>query len=294
MLLSMTGFGEAQARDDGMAVSVEIRAVNSRFFKLSLRTSEGLTSLEPKIEAIVRQRVRRGAVQVNVRVHREHRPEDYKLNVDVLGRYRKQLDALQYDWGTAETISLGSLLLLPGVVDEAATDTADVDRQWPLIGDALERAAAGLEQMRRDEGRRMADDLRANCRAAAASLDRIHQRAPAMIEDYRSRLTERLQTSLANLDIALEPHEVVREVALYAERADISEEIVRLRSHLEQFEAIMDSGESNGRKLEFLTQEMLRETNTIGSKANDVEVAGHVIEIKTAIERIREMIQNIE
>jgi uncharacterized protein (TIGR00255 family) len=128
----------------------------------------------------------------------------------------------------------------------------------------------------------------------AASLEQIERRAPLVIEDYRNRLLDRLKRTLAELDIHLNPSDVIREVGMFADRSDISEEIVRLRSHLDQFQATMKLPESAGRKLDFLTQEMFRETNTIGSKANDMEIARHIIEIKTAIERIREMIQNIE
>jgi uncharacterized protein (TIGR00255 family) len=140
----------------------------------------------------------------------------------------------------------------------------------------------------------MAADLAASCRAIAAGLDEIERRAPLMVDAFRSKLEERLKRVLADYQVALEPADLIKEVSLYAERGAISEEIVRLRSHLEQFGTIMALPESSGRKLEFLTQEMLREANTIGSKASDVDIARQVIEIKTAIERIREMIQNVE
>jgi len=136
--------------------------------------------------------------------------------------------------------------------------------------------------------------LHANCEVIATELDRIEERAPLVVEAYRKRLTERLNKLLEEYEVSIEATDVVREVGIFADRGDISEEIVRLRSHLRQFDAIAASEESNGRKLEFLIQEILRETNTIGSKANDAEIAGHVVEIKTAIERMREMIQNVE
>jgi uncharacterized protein (TIGR00255 family) len=151
-----------------------------------------------------------------------------------------------------------------------------------------------LSHMREEEGRAMATDLAANCRAIAGELDAIAERAPLMVETYRNRLEERLKKLLAEQSVTLEPADLIREVSIFAERSDISEEIVRLRSHLEQFDAIMGLAESSGRKLEFLIQEMFREVNTIGSKSTDVEIARHVIEIKTAIERLREMIQNVE
>ena len=294
MLQSMTGFGEAHCQQDGLAVSVEVRAINNRFFKLSVRTSEGYASIEPLVENEVRDTVHRGTIQVNVRVDRKRSPEDYRINVDVLDRYRRQLESLQRQWDVARPVSFEALLPLPGVVDDASGEAVDATTDWPVIQRTLQTAMENLGRMRGEEGRAMAADLTSNCRTAAASLDQIERRAPLVVEDYRNRLFDRLKRTLAELDVALDPADVIREIGIFADRSDISEEIVRLRSHLEQFQTIMELPESAGRKLDFLTQEMFRETNTIGSKANDVEIARHVIEIKTAVERIREMIQNIE
>lgn len=294
MLQSMTGFGEAHSRQDGLAVAVEIRTINNRFFKLSVRTSEGYASLEPQIEALVRNSIHRGTIQINVRVDRKRSPDDYRINVDVLDRYRRQLESLQQLWDIARPLSLEALLPLPGVVDDASGQAVDATEDWPVIEATVQAALESLGRMRGEEGRAMGADLMVNCRAAAASLDQIERRAPLVVEDYRNRLFDRLKRTLADLNVSLEPADVIKEVSVFADRSDISEEIVRLRSHLEQFQATMDVPESAGRKLDFLTQEMFRETNTIGSKANDVEIARSVIEIKTAIERIREMIQNIE
>jgi uncharacterized protein (TIGR00255 family) len=246
------------------------------------------------VEAAVRKRVRRGTIQINVRVDRLHAPDDYRVNAEVLKGYRNQLEAIVRQWGSTEAIRLESLLSLPGVVSEDADHDADAEAQWPAVEQTLDKALAQLDRMRGEEGRAMAADLRANCLAASASLEQIERRAPEVINNYRERLRERLGKALAEHNVTLEVADVLREVSLFADRSDIAEEMVRLRSHLEQFLATMEEPESSGRKLEFLTQEMVRETNTIGSKANDVEIARHVIEIKTAIERIREMIQNVE
>ncbi len=294
MLLSMTGFGEARCQCDGRAVSVEVRTINSRYLKLSTRISEGYASLEPQIEAIVRERVRRATIQVNVRIDRARTLEDYKINVDVLDGYRRQLLALQREWNLAEEVALCDLLALPGVVLEEATAHCDPASQWPLVLETLEKALANLDHMRREEGRTMSADLLANCRAAVSALAEIERRSPLVVESYRARLAERLKRTLAELDVALDPADIIKEVSLFADRSDISEETVRLRSHFEQFEAIVAAPESSGRKLDFLTQEMNREANTIGSKAGDVEISRQVIEIKSAVERIREMIQNVE
>jgi len=294
VLLSMTGFGEAHHQQDDLAVTVEVRTINNRFFKLSVRSGEGYTVLEPQIEAVVRKAIRRGTVQVNLCIDRAKSPEDFNINAGVLQRYRTQLESLHPQPNQSGSVSLESLLALPGVVEENAAANLDAAEDWPVIGATLEAAMDNLSRMRIEEGRTMADDLAANCRAIAASLKRVRQRAPLVADAYRSRLEERVGKMLAEHEIVLEPKDVIKEVALFAERADISEEVVRLQSHLDQFDTIMGLPESSGRKLEFLTQEMFRETNTIGSKANDVEIAQDVIDIKTAIERIREMIQNIE
>ncbi|HEX3725070.1 MAG TPA: DUF1732 domain-containing protein, partial [Pirellulales bacterium] len=151
-----------------------------------------------------------------------------------------------------------------------------------------------LAKMRADEGQAMANDLRQNCQVVASQLTEIESRAPLVAESYRGRLLERLAGLLAEFDVKLGAADLIKEVSIFAERSDISEEVVRLRSHLGQFDSIMALPESSGRKLEFLTQEMFREANTVGSKANDVQISRHVIDIKAAIERIREMIQNVE
>ncbi len=294
MLLSMTGYGESHCQRGGLAVSVEVRTINSRYFKLSVRAGEGYGSLEPLVEAVVRKRIRRGTVQASVRVDRAVSPEDYTINADVLDRYRRQLETMQSRWGLSRPVSLESLLLLPGAVSEDAAASAHAADDWPVIHETLETALERLDRMRADEGRAMTADLKANCAAVAASLDAVEGRAPLVVEAYRARLEERLKKVLADFDVTLDPADVLKEVGLFADRCDISEETVRLRSHLEQFEATLEAPESSGRKLEFLTQEMVREGNTIGSKANDVEISRQVIEIKAALERMREMIQNVE
>jgi len=294
MLLSMTGFGEAHSHQDGLAVAVEVRAINSRFFKLSVRATEGYASLEPHIEEIARQNIRRGTVQVNLRVDRLRSCQDFRINSDVLSGYRDQLQTLYRKWDENVKISLESLLPLPGVVNDQSTVLFSPEDDWPAISKVLEAAIQNLAQMRIREGQAMADDLSVNCRAIAAGVEEIQQRAPLVLDAYRVRLEERLNKVLSERQVDLDPAGIIREVCLYADRGDISEEIVRLKSHLEQFDSIMQLPESSGRKLEFLTQELFREANTIGSKATDVEIAKQVIEIKTAIERIREMIQNIE
>lgn len=293
MLLSMTGFGEAHRQADGVAVGVEVRTINNRYFKLTVRSPDGYNALEGEIEQLVRPQIKRGTVQVSLDVSRPHSAEDFRVNAAVLEGYRQQLDAVRQAWGQKQPVPVEALLLLPGVVDEErhATDAA---ADWPLISATLAAAMENLSRMRLDEGRAMAVDLKANVALIAGELTRIEVRAPLVVDSYRTRLTDRISALLAEFQLTLQPTDLIREIGLFAERSDISEEIVRLRSHLEQFDGIVGLAESSGRKLEFLTQEMFREANTIGSKSNDVEIARHVIEIKAAIEKIREMIQNVE
>jgi uncharacterized protein (TIGR00255 family) len=294
MLLSMTGFGEAHRENAAMAVAAEVRAINSRYFKLVVRAGEGYAALEPLIENLVRKDIKRGTVQVSLRIDRARGSDDFKLDTQVLAGYREQLAELYRGWGLNQPIAAEALLSLPGVVVQDGTSSIDVDRDWPLVRETLEAAMERMATMRLEEGRAMAADLASNGAAIATELDAIETRVPLVAESYRARLTERLSKTLEQFQVTLQPADLIRELSIYAERSDISEEIVRLRSHLEQFGATLELEESSGRKLEFLTQEMFRETNTIGSKANDVQISRHVIEIKAAIERIREMIQNVE
>jgi uncharacterized protein (TIGR00255 family) len=290
----MTGYGEAHRGDNGVAIAVEVRTINNRYFKLSIRSSEGYGVLDPQVEAIVRSQIKRGTVQVNIRIDREPSPDDYRINDVVFTSYRRQLETLYDRLHVSESLRLESILSLPGVINEGPAKSVDVDAKWPLIEQTLGDAFGQLAQMRQAEGQAMADDLLANCQAISERLQQIQRRSPAVVEAYRERLTERMNKLLADYDVNVAPADVVREVGVFSERVDISEEIVRLKSHLGQVESTLATAESAGRKLEFLIQEMFRETNTIGSKANDAEIAQNVVEIKTGIERMREMVQNVE
>jgi len=290
----MTGQGQAQSEGDRINVVAEVRTINGRYFKLMVRGAEGIAGLEQKIENAVRKKVRRGSVQVNLRISRQASPDDYRLNTGVIAAYRKQLEGLYNQLHVSETIHLESLLTLPGVVEESPTGSEDADGLWTVVQQALAGALSSLDAMRKSEGQAMADDLQANCQAIANELTEIEARAPAVVEQYRERLQDKMKNLLASYETTLQTSDIAREVAIFSERCDISEETVRLRSHLEQFGKFMESKESSGRKLDFITQEMFRETNTIGSKANDAEIGHRVIEVKSSIERIREMIQNVE
>lgn len=290
----MTGFGDARREEDGAAVTVEVRTINSRHFKLSLRTTDGYGSLDARIEKTLRGWIKRGTVQANVRIRHLNAAEDYRINHAVLNQYVDALQEIAARRDLDEELRLEPLAVLPGVVEELSTAAQNPDEIWPLVEETLSEALDDHAAMRATEGAALTEDLHRQCEQVARSLDDIEPRTAGVAERYRQRLLTRVNEALASVDASIEPADLVRETALYADRVDVTEEIVRLRSHLEQFEQAMKLDESAGRKLEFICQEMGRETNTIGSKANDAEIAADVVEIKTALERIREQIQNVE
>lgn len=294
LLASMTGFGEARGQAQGIAVSVEVRTINNRHFKLGYRSSDGYASLEPEIENVVRQAMRRGTVQVNLRVERPTAAENYRINTSVVENYRWQIDALNGRNNWADNVGLEVLLQLPGAIDEQVRSNVEPREDWPTIEPVLKEALAAVNKMRLDEGQALLKDLAANGHTVEQFLAKIAKRAPEVSTSYRERLQQRVNKSLNELNVTVEPADLLREVSLFVDRSDISEEAVRLRSHLQQFAEALQLEESSGRKLEFIVQEMGREVNTIGSKANDAEISRYVVEIKGALERIREQIQNVE
>jgi uncharacterized protein (TIGR00255 family) len=291
----MTGYGEANYQGDELTLSMELRAVNNRYLKVSLRASEPYNLLEPEFEKVIRRRVRRGTVQVHVRVHRKASAQDYQINTVALVSYLRQVQAATPELDAADRAHLlAQLLALPGVVPEPAVAGFQMEEEWPVLERVLEQALDRLQSMRQEEGRAMATELLQLRDQIATQLGKIRDRVPFVAEAYRDRLLERVRGLLAELDVQIDRSDLIKEVAIFAERSDIAEEVVRLASHLEQFRDIVAEPESAGRKLEFLTQEMFREANTIGSKASDVDISRHVVEIKGALEKIRELVQNVE
>jgi uncharacterized protein (TIGR00255 family) len=292
----MTGYGEARHQSDALNLAIELRAVNNRYLKVSLRAPEPYHLLEPEFEKVIRQKVRRGTVQVHVRCERQSSAQDFRINTVALRSYVGQVSEVMRETGlTGPAYALlGQLLALPGVVPEPGATTLALEEEWPLFQRVLDAALDKLQTMRRDEGQAMADELLQHRDAIATELGHIRERSPGVLGAYRDRLHERVRKLLGELDVEIDRSELIKEVSIFAERSDIAEEVVRLASHLDQFQEIMNERESPGRKLEFLTQEMFREANTIGSKASDVEISRHVVEIKGTLEKIRELIQNVE
>ena len=296
MLLSMTGYGEARYQSDSLNLAVELRALNNRYLKVSLRATEPYSLLESEFEKVIRRVVRRGTVQVHLRCERQYAPQDFRINTTALRSYIGQLRGVWDDLGLRDRGEglLGQVLALPGVVPEPGNFASDTTEEWPLVERVLEEALAKLQAMRQEEGRAMAEEFLQHRDAIASHLARIRQRAPAVAGAYRDRLLERVRNLLSELDVAVDRNDLIKEVSIFAERSDIAEEVVRLESHLDQFLDILNEPDSPGRKLEFLTQEMFREANTIGSKASDVEISREVVEIKGTLEKIRELVQNVE
>ncbi len=290
----MTGFGDARGQNDRLSMSVEVRAVNNRYFKLVTKTPERYQALEGDIERVVRESISRGTVNVSVRVENVAGSMAYRLDAPVLKGYWQQLELLTSSLGVQPPDNVGSLLGLPGVVADGDASTGDPREDWPLIESSLREALGKLSEFRTVEGASMEQDLQANLRIIATELEKVAERAPQIVHEFRDKLLLRVSELLRDGQASVEPSDLIREVSIHAERCDIAEEILRLRSHLDQFQAFVRQPQSAGRKLDFLTQEMVREVNTIGSKANNVEVAHAVVEIKAAVERMREVLQNVE
>ena len=302
MLYSMTGFGSAVCKEGDASVSVELKAVNNRYFKLSLKLSDGYGALEQRIEPLIRSIIERGTINVHVRVCGTREDAGYRINTALLETYVKQLSEVQNKLGLTgnfaqETLRMEQLATLPGVViTEHENNEAEYEKIWSLLEKTLREALDALQTMRKTEGESMAKDLTANVESLRQLIGSIAELAPRTAPAYRQKLKERIEKAMEEqgLSLSLGDADFVRELAVYADRCDVSEELVRFQSHLEQFTLAMQSKESCGRKLDFLTQELFREVNTIGSKANDADITKHVVEIKTVIERIREMVQNVE
>ncbi len=294
MLLSMTGYGDAHLHSEGVSVSVEVRSVNNRYFKLAVRGIELFSGLESQIEAVTRKYINRGTITINLRIKQDVTADKYRIDTDVLESYMQQIHQLGSKVGLAETPHIDSVLQLPGVVQENTDNDDEQFNAWPVIEKTLRSALEKFDAMRRAEGENTTKDLRENLATIESHLEMIEAKSPQVVDGYRDRMTERVNKVLEEYDVTVDPATLLREVAIFTDRVNISEEIVRLKSHLGQFEKFLTQEESAGRKLDFLTQEIFRETNTIGSKANDAEIARGVVEMKTSIEKIREQVQNIE
>lgn len=297
MLFSMTGFGEARATGPGFSLNVEVRSVNNRHLKVTVRGTDPYPLLESELEKVARRFVRRGTLLIHVRLDRQPRPGDIRLNAVALRTYLEQLRSACLDAGAPDLLPhlAAGALALPGVAPEPGLSGGPPDDEWPVVERTLENALQRLDAARKEEGRAMANELLLHHRHLADQTELISGRMPVVMADYRSRLLERVKQAVADAGVTIEPQHLTREIALFADRTDVAEELSRLSAHLDAFAEIIQTGsEGAGRRLEFVVQEMGRETNTLGSKAGDVTISRHVIEMKATLEKIRELVQNVE
>lgn len=295
MIRSMTGFGSAAAEESGAHYAIEIRSLNNKYFKSTVRMPDELIGLEAELEAVLVRRLTRGSVLTTVRFFDSSAAAAGEINVNAVKRYLQQLlEVPGIDHGSAR-IDLGALLTLPGVVICSNAELL-LDRSRAMLLRLADEACDKLLAMRVREGVNIKAELHKHGEAISKHLGVIAERAPSVVEQYQQRLQQRINALLADSGTSVSPDDLIREVAVYAERSDIAEEVSRLSGHLEQFASIINASdkEPSGRTLEFLAQEMLREANTIASKCMDVEVSRRIVEVKGAIDRIKEQAQNIE
>jgi uncharacterized protein (TIGR00255 family) len=288
----MTGHGQAHMRHGDLAIDVEIRTVNNRYLKVISKVSESASAIESQIESIVREFLKRGSVSVSIRVSQSGASNASTINQKTLEDYLTQSKSIADRLGIQLEYGLGPLLQLPGVLE--STRQLDDDELIETVRTTLQSALRDLQSMRIKEGEAMQNQFTETLSQIAAKKALIELRAPDVVAEYRTKLDHRIRNGLSHLGHEVTEIDLLREVLTYADRCDISEEITRLASHLSQFQAALFHTESQGRRLDFLIQELFRETNTIGSKANDSQVSQHVVTIKTAIEQMRELVQNVE
>ncbi|MFN9418656.1 MAG: YicC/YloC family endoribonuclease, partial [Pirellula sp.] len=274
------------------SIDVEIRTVNNRYLKVSTKVSELALAIEPDLENIVRDYLKRGTVSLSVRVVSRGSYPSNLINQSMLSAYIREAKVAAESTNTPFQADFATLLGLPGVLEpQSSTDLPELnDAVRATVRDALK----DLQHMRAIEGSSMKSKLKENLQQVREYRQFILQRAPVVISDYQSKLESRVRIAFESRGIGLETVDLLREVTLFCDKTDISEELTRLDSHLDQFEKAIESEESQGRRLDFLVQELGRETNTIGSKANDAEISQHVVAIKTILEQIRELVQNVE
>lgn len=291
---SMTGYGRGDSSTKGVQLAVEISSVNRRQVEVAVSLPNELDSLEADLRKIVLASVARGRVSGRVTLQRPSGKANRSIliNEAQAEAYKKALAKLADGMGLRNDLSLETILRLPGVM-EAGEDEVDPVAMLPTLKRALGQALGQLQDMRSKEGANLERDLAKRLASLRRITKRVAKRAPRVVEHHRTRLLERL--AKADIDVAdADDERFLREVVYFTDRSDISEELTRLESHFDQVDGCLISNEPVGRKLDFLAQEMFREVNTIGSKANDSEISQEVVTLKTELEKIREQVQNVE
>jgi uncharacterized protein (TIGR00255 family) len=290
MIRSMTGFGRGQWRDGDWDVACELRSVNQRGLKLSWRLPDALRRHELELEGLLKKRIVRGHVFCTLKCEPSEAAADLIIDQARLRMYREVLDGLGGK-GTGDPVGL---LGLPNVIKREPLDEGAVGQVMPHVRETMNAALDELVAFREREGQDLAGELRAICAEIGRKVDVVESRAPVVVKEYGEKLLARAQRLLDGTDISVASEDLAREVAFFADRSDIAEELARLRSHVKEFVSALDATDPVGRKLEFMSQEMLREANTMCSKANDTEIIHTAVEIKTDIDRLREQTLNVE
>jgi len=294
MISSMTGYGRAESIDEEKKVVVEMKSLNHRYLEVSLRLPNLFLPLEMEIKRKVGEHFSRGRIDVSIKMDQDNWTENgakYTLNLPLLKNYQTLLEEMKRELNLAEEISLGLLSRFKDVFIPVET-VPDLQACWAKVEPIFHEALANLQTMRQKEGNILYRDLMERIGLIRKSLEEIVKRTPVLLEEYHQRLVARVRELTSGL--VVDEARLAQEVAVMAERSDITEETVRFHSHLEQFETMMNSPEAVGRKIDFLIQEMGREINTIGSKSSDALISRQVIEIKSELAKLREQVQNIE
>ena len=292
----MTGYGEASAHIDGTHFFVQIRSLNGKHFKATVRLQEEFESLEAELETRLRKHISRGSVTLKASCTDDTEQAAREINCKALDKYVEQLSQSKHIGSGKVTIELGSLLELPGVVQPPGDEGERIGRVREVFAKLTDEASRSLLKMRASEGEMLAADLRHQLSLIGQHLAEVKERAPDVVRDFETRLRARIDELLAGSSVAENKVDIIREVASHAERTDIAEEITRLGGHLEQFGKLIEQGDDApvGRTLDFMAQELLREANTMSSKSMDTRVSRSIVEIKGAIDRIKEQVQNVE
>lgn len=292
MIKSMTGYGRGNNILHGREITVEIRAVNHRYFEFSSRLSRSLGFVEDKLKAMLQGKISRGKVEVSVYVvNVEAADEKVTINREIVREYVEALRSVKQEFDLKDKLSLADVLRIPDAFTVVKAE-ADPEQLWEDIKLTAQQALDGFISMREAEGERMRQDISSRLDTIEKWVEAIEQRSPKLVEEYRNRLYDRLSEVLNSANI--EESRILTEAAIFSEKTAVDEETVRLKSHIAQFREMLKQSEPVGRKLDFLLQEMNRETNTIGSKVQDLEVTRIVVDQKSELEKIREQIQNIE
>ena len=288
---SMTGYGRGTATFDGRQIAVELSSVNRKQVEIALSLPRALLELEPRIRDEINAHVSRGRLTVAVGLHAAPGTRDHAINFAAARAYRGQLESLRRQLKLAGEITLDQVLRGPGVLE---SENVEIPKEtaWPALHKALKTALDRFVRMRQREGRALAADLRRRVAILQRSLARIRGLAPQVVEHHRGALLNR--ATKAGLQIDSSDERLLKEIVIFTDRSDISEELTRLRSHLDQFVGHLAKDEPVGRTLDFLLQELFRETNTIGNKANFLAISQTVVTMKTELEKLREQVQNIE